>query len=28
LHWATRARTEELRARCRELRAQLAEYEA
>jgi hypothetical protein len=28
LHWATRARTEELMARCRELRAQLAEYEA
>ncbi|MBD0282448.1 MAG: hypothetical protein ICV69_09700 [Thermoleophilaceae bacterium] len=28
VHWATRARTEELMARCRELRAQLAEYEA
>jgi hypothetical protein len=28
LHWATRARTEELMARCRELRAQLADYEA
>jgi hypothetical protein len=28
LHWATRARAEELMARCRELRAQLAEYEA
>jgi hypothetical protein len=28
VHWATRARTEELMARCRELRAQLAEHEA
>jgi hypothetical protein len=28
LHWATRARSEELMARSRELRAQLAEYES
>ena len=28
LHWATRARTEELMARCRVLRARLAEFEA
>ena len=26
IHWATRARTEELLGRCRDLRAQLAEY--
>jgi len=28
LHWATRARTEQLMARCSELRARLAEFEA
>jgi hypothetical protein len=28
VHWATRARTEELSSRCRELRACLAEYGA
>jgi hypothetical protein len=27
VHWATRARTDELMARCRDLRARLAEYE-
>jgi hypothetical protein len=27
VHWATRARTEELAARCRDLRAQLAEHQ-
>jgi hypothetical protein len=26
VHWATRARTEELRSRCRDPRAQLAEH--
>lgn len=26
VHWATRARTAQLRARCRDLRAQLAEH--
>jgi hypothetical protein len=28
VHWATRARTEELEARCRALRARLAEFES
>jgi hypothetical protein len=27
VHWATRARTEQLTARCRDLRARLAEFE-
>jgi hypothetical protein len=27
VHWATRARTERLKARCRDLRARLAEQE-
>jgi hypothetical protein len=28
VHWATRARTEELEARCRDLRARLSEFES